>query len=112
MLCALYKEEESRSLLEAICGLLVRKGKTDKKYQKWYVLGIQRNISLTSLEEYYMYSLSESGQDEIPERIVESYMDKDGLDEKSKCILYTYIVKKYKKQNSEIARIKREWKTL
>ena len=46
-----------------------------------------------------MYSLSESGQDEIPERIVESYMDKDGLDEKSKCILYTYIVKKYKKQS-------------
>lgn len=99
LLCALYKEEESRSLLEAICGLLVRKGKTDKKYQKWYVLGIQRNISLTSLEEYYMYSLSESGQDEIPERIVESYKDKDGLDEKSKCILYTYIVKKYKKQS-------------
>ena len=99
LLCALYKEQENRSLLEAICGLLVRKGKTDKKYQPWYVLGITRNISLTSLEEYYMYSLSENGQEEIPERIVESYAAKDGLDEKSKCILYTYIIKKYKKDS-------------
>ncbi len=97
LLCALYEENESRSLLEAICGLLVRKGKTDKRYQQWYVLGISRNISVTSLEEYYMYSLSENGQEELPERIVESYMTKDGLDEKSKCILYTYVIKKYKK---------------
>ncbi|MGN0396635.1 MAG: DUF5717 family protein [Candidatus Fimimorpha sp.] len=101
LLCILYEEEENRSVLEAICGLLVRTGKTDKKYQKWYVLGMEHDISLTSLEEYYMYSLSENGQEELPERIIQSYSIKDGLDEKSKCILYTYIIQHYKR-DSEI----------
>lgn len=96
LLVRLYEQFASKPLLAAICSLLVKKGMTNPKYQKWYSLGVGQNIGLTSLYEYYLYSLSEDFDGEIPPVVLLAYIKKDDLDERSRRILYTYIVRNYK----------------
>ncbi len=59
-----YEAKENDEVLEAIVSLLIKGGKTDKFAFEWYRKGVEREIRITRLYEYYMMSI---------------YTDKDGL---------------------------------
>ncbi len=64
ILKACYEIKENDEVLEAIVSLLIKGGKTDSFAFEWYRRGVDRELRITRLYEYYMMSI---------------YTDKDGL---------------------------------
>jgi hypothetical protein len=64
ILKACYEIKENDEVLESIVSLLIKGGKTDSFAFEWYRRGVDRELRITRLYEYYMMSI---------------YTDKDGL---------------------------------
>lgn len=56
LLTQMYGIFEDDSVLEAICGILIRNGMKGSRYIGWYEKGIDRGIRVTRLFEYYLAS--------------------------------------------------------
>lgn len=83
VLTTLYENLHDKEILATICGMLIKGNKTDKKYYKWFRLGIENDIRLAKLYEYYIFTMDEESEVIFPERLLmyflnnsESLMDK------------------------------------
>jgi len=52
-------------LLQELCTLLVKGGKVGKRYFKWYRAGVEAQLRITNLYEYYMMSLDVEEQNPL-----------------------------------------------
>lgn len=68
-LTILYEKHPSVELLTAICTLLVRGNKTEHKYFKWYEKGVEQELRITNLYEYYMFSIDKNETRVLPKMI-------------------------------------------
>ena len=59
-----YEMKESTDVLEAIVSMLIKGGRTDRDAFFWYMKGVEKELRITRLYEYYMMSM---------------YTDEDGL---------------------------------
>ncbi|MCR5626996.1 MAG: DUF5717 family protein, partial [Lachnospiraceae bacterium] len=57
MLKRLYANEKSDEILTAICQHLIRGEMAEEKYHKYFAMAIERNLRITKLYEYYMYTV-------------------------------------------------------
>jgi len=57
ILTAAYEKKADEDLLNAICTMLIRASKTGKQYFVWYERGVEADLHLTRLNDYYMMSL-------------------------------------------------------
>lgn len=91
----LYPSDE---LLQAICTVLIRNEKLDKKYFKWYALGVERHLRVTDLYEYYMYTMDRDTErllgTDLPESVVSYFQYENHLNDSANAYLYAYIVRK------------------
>lgn len=86
-----------KSVLEAICTLLIRENKTDNKYFKWYEAGVRANIKITKLYEYYMHSISTDYMDELPQGVLLYFLyNANILNEKQSFLYYNIVMNKEK----------------
>ena len=89
-----YKKKNDLESLRAICGLLIKGGKTGAEYVEWYREGIRRELWLTRLYEYYMLSIDLGQQEDIPTAALQYFSYKTELPYNRMAYLYAYIVKK------------------
>ena len=102
-----YAVAEDDETLQLICSLLIKGNKTDAKYFSWYMLGVERELRVTRLFEYYMMSLPERYDRELPKMIMMYFAYHSDLEYEKKAFLYVNILK-HKHKFPEIAKTYRQ----
>lgn len=87
--CELY---ESKEMLLGVCALLIRGNKVERRYNRWYRLGIESSLKLKGLYENYMYSLDEFSDNKLPAAVMIYFNYDNQLSVSKKAYLYAYIV--------------------
>ena len=57
ILSRLYEETESTDVLYCICGAIINGNRANKEYSKWISEGVKKELKITNLYEYYIYTL-------------------------------------------------------
>lgn len=86
-----YEESPDNETLQAICALLIKGNKSDSSYFPWYSLGVERELRITKLYEYYMMALPEGYTGEIPKAVLMYFAYQSGMDYRKTAFLYAYI---------------------
>lgn len=97
----IYRAYPLNDLLYAICALLIKSEKTDRRYFEWFSLGVDAQLKLTSLHEYYMYTIDETKEVTLSHPIYLYYIYNSNLSDNRKAYLYAQIIKN-KDNNSSI----------
>ncbi len=92
-LTKLYGIYETEEILSAICSLLIKGYKSDRKYFDWYKRGVNANLRITQLYEYFMYSVDEDCMEPLPESLLIYFAYNNRLNDKKKAYLYANIIK-------------------
>ena len=87
-----YTMHPSTDLVEVICTLLIKSGIADKKYFKWFERGINAQLRITKLYEYYMYTLPEDYKGEIPKAVYMYFNFRNEMDYHRMAFLYARLV--------------------
>lgn len=92
ILTSLYEKYKKPEILTAICSVLIRGNVTSSKYFKWYEEGVKREINLTRLYEYYMFSVPGQNMDVLPNRIYMYFVYNGNLLFHRESYLYANII--------------------
>lgn len=92
-----YQIYENEDTLQSICALLIRSEKLERKYCKWFRLGVEKRLRLTELYEYYMYSMDPDHYDEVLPVVMSYFQYENHLRDSVKVSFYASIVKNQKK---------------
>lgn len=92
-LVKLYDEYGSTEILSAICCMLIKGMKKSEKYFEWYRLGVEAQLRITELYEYYVYSISDTMQEMIDQPVLLYFIYNSSLNDSRKAFLYAGIVK-------------------
>lgn len=91
-LVKLYDEYKTAEILTAICCLLIKGLKKSVKYFEWYRLGVEAQLRITELYEYYIYSIDETRKEPLAEPVLLYFIYNSNLNEKKKAYLYSNII--------------------
>lgn len=86
-----YQVIPSDEVLHAICTLLIKGNKTDSGAFLWYEKGIERELRITRLYEYYMMSVDLSAGKAIPKIVLMYFAFDSNLDTLHNSYLYYYV---------------------
>lgn len=96
VLSAAFREsdlaERKPEILESICSILIRGNMTDRKYFVWYQRGVNAQLMITRLFEYYMMAMPEDYDGEIPKIVVMYFAYQTALPYRSSAVLYRYVL--------------------
>lgn len=96
VLAAAYTSEKAQTVqeetLSSICALLIRGNLTDPKYFPWYQKGVEHQLSITRLFDYYMLSMPADYAGEIPQMIILYFAYQSSLPYEKNACLYRYIL--------------------
>lgn len=98
-LVKLYDEYDDKQILSAICCMLIKGMKKSEKYFEWYRLGVEAQLRITELYEYYMDTISDTMQDKITQSVLLYFIYNNSLSDRRKAFLYASIIKN--KENNE-----------
>lgn len=88
----LYEKKRDERLLQQICTLLIKGGKTGKHYFHWYRAGVESNLRITNLYEHYVMSMDLGKPQEIPKVVLLYFSYQNNLDYEHTACLYDYIL--------------------
>ncbi|MBQ4067804.1 MAG: hypothetical protein IJC76_00990 [Lachnospiraceae bacterium] len=91
-LATLYKKFEDKNILTALCSILIRGNITSNRYFEWYAEGVKKEINLTRLYEYYMFSIDENYNDVLPNMIYMYFVYNGNLLFYRESLLYANII--------------------
>ncbi len=89
-----YEKYPDRETLQAICTLLIKGNETDSRFFGWYRLGVEAELRITKLYEYFMMALPEEYEGEIPRMVLMYFAYQSDLDYRKNAFLYAYIYKR------------------
>lgn len=89
----LYKKYTDNEILTAICVQLIKGQKTDNKYFPWYRQGVEKQLKITQLHEFYMYSYDEESKEPFPASLLLYFSYNSSLSDRKKAFLYATIIK-------------------
>lgn len=92
-LCRFYEQFEEEEILAAICKVQMKGQLTSYDAFAWYKLGVEHNLKLTDLYEYYMYSIDESQEIKLEDSTLLYFLYDNHLTVTKKAMLYAYVVK-------------------
>ena len=92
ILCQCYTKYPSKSVVSAICSLLIKGHKVGAAYFNWYEKGVAEGLRLTGLYEYYVESMGKERTGLLPQmvRMYFSY-ENSSLDYVKKAVLYKIL---------------------
>ncbi len=92
LLTMLAERYEDTELVAAICRVLIQGNQKGPEYFFWYEMGVGLDVRLTRLYEYYLYSLPEDRQGELPQEIYLYFSYTNTLDDRSRAVLYDNVL--------------------
>jgi len=92
ILVAIYERFQLGDTLTAICQMLIRNYKKDSEYFKWYQKGVEENLRIGDLYEYYMYAHNGDFEEDLDQTVLMYYVYNSKLNERKLAYLYANIV--------------------
>ncbi len=89
-----YEKKKDKESLRALCGLLIKGNKIGPVYAAWYRKGIEHELWLTRLYEYYMLSVDLQSHEKIPAAAVRYFSYRSELPYERMAYLYAYVFRK------------------
>ncbi len=93
----LYRKKKDVNLLQEICAQLVKGGRVGRAYLEWYRAGVDSQLRIINLYEYYFMSLDPDKPGEIPKAVLKYFSYQNNLDYTRSACLYDYIVQRREK---------------
>lgn len=97
----IYKLYNDPELIDAICTMLIRAGKTDEKYHEYYSLGVKLELKITKLYEFFMYSVPYTYDRLLPKAVIMYFGFQNQLHYTKKAYLYANLIT-YKRQAPDL----------
>lgn len=92
MLKNLYQCYPRTEILEAVCSLMIRGGCQKESDFVWYDRAVRKQLSLTRLYEYFLYSLPKDYNQAIPKHVLMYFSYEHDLERGCKEALYENII--------------------
>lgn len=91
ILKACYQVKHSPEIVKAICTILIAGEKKDPVYFQWYALGVNLDLRITGLYEYYMETMDQCGVEKMPQIIRRYFVYNNTLDYHKRARIYRNI---------------------
>lgn len=101
ILAELYDMYGTKHILSAVVSMLIKGNKTENKYFFWYEEAVTEEVKLTSLYEYFMYSLPEDYNRPLPQHVTLYFGYNSGISNDKLAVVYDNLVK-YKKDMEQV----------
>ena len=101
MLLKLYKKFLNDEYIYALCRFIIRADLRRKDLHKWFELAIEKDMNISLLYEYYIYTLDEDYDKLLPLKVFEYFAHNNVLDLKYKSLIYENILK-YTKEEDDL----------
>ena len=98
ILACAYNEEPMDTILESICRYIIRGPARDHRCFPWYARAVDRGLRITRLYEYYLETMPENYQKEIPLGVRLYFLGDTNLPDKKRAFLYSLIVRNKEEQ--------------
>lgn len=92
VLFGIYDIYQDIELVNAICTLLIKDDRREEKYFIWYKRGVEADLRITRLYEYYMYSIPLSYKEALPKQIFMYFSYSNELDYVRMAFLYANLI--------------------
>lgn len=89
----IYERRPNEETLQVICMLLMKGERCDRESFVWYEKGIEYDLSITKLYEYYMMSMDIVREHEIHKKVLMYFSYQCMLSGEHTAYLYRYVVK-------------------
>lgn len=89
-----YEQTKNKEVLHEICALLIKGNRFGEDYFSWYQAGVEENLRITRLYEYYMMSLPADYEGELPRIVLLYFAYKSDLHYAVTAYLYAYVHKR------------------
>lgn len=93
----LYRKKKDMNLLQEICAMLVKGGKVGKSALEWYRAGVDSQLRIINLYEYFFMSLDPDNPGEIPKTVLKYFSYQNNLDYTRSACLYDYVLQRKEK---------------
>lgn len=93
ILVILYEMYGDENTLIHICSMLIKGNLSDNRYFRWYELGVEKNLKITKLYEFYMLSVDKTSLRLLPKIILMYFNYNSNLDYETNAYLYASILK-------------------
>ncbi|MDO5574271.1 MAG: DUF5717 family protein [bacterium] len=87
-----YKTQQNDELTGAVCSLLIKGNCTNVKYFKWFKRGVEAEMRITRLYEYFMLSIPLSYEDLLPRPVMMYFTYNNNLDYVRTAYLYANML--------------------
>lgn len=91
ILTSCYEKRPQNDILYAICTLLIKGNRYGEVYYEWYRAGVEQNLRITRLYEYYMMSVSLQYDGPLPKIILMYFAYQSDLHYEITAYLYAYV---------------------
>ena len=91
ILAGCYEKRPQNDILHAICTLLIKGNRYGEDYFEWYRAGVEQNLRITRLYEYYMMSVSLQSEEPLPKIILMYFAYQSDLHYEITAYLYAYV---------------------
>lgn len=86
-----YRLRPDTGVLQEICSLLIKGNKTGAKWYEWYKLGVENELRITRLYEYYMLSIDREKVDNLPKMVLMYFSYQNTLHYELAAFLYVNV---------------------
>ncbi len=91
-----YATKADVRILKEICTLLIKGNKVGNAYFEWYAKGIEAELRILNIYEYYMLSADLQEEPDIPKQVLLYFRYQSNLDYVHSAYLYYYVTTKRK----------------
>lgn len=91
ILKACYRLKPEPCVLQEICSLLIKGNKTGEKYLDWYRLGVEQELRITRLYEYYVMSVDINTAEKLPKVVLMYFSYQNSLSYELAAFVYANV---------------------
>lgn len=92
-LTAMYQKYRANEILSAIVSILIKGLKKSPRYFEWFRLGVEAQLRITELYEYYVYSAEEEMKEPLAEPVLLYFIYNSSLNDRKRAFLYANIIR-------------------
>lgn len=86
-----YRLKPEPSVLQEICSLLIKGNKTGGNYVDWYRKGVEQELRITRLYEYYVMSVDINGAEKLPKVVLMYFSYQNSLSYERAAFVYASV---------------------
>lgn len=106
LLILCYRQKEDERVLKEICVQLIKGGRTDEEAYAWYARGVDRELRITRLYEYYMMSMDLSQEPAVSRKALMYFSWQTNMGYEHTAYLYYYLLKNRREHEELFAQYK------